>query len=135
LIGKAVMGENEILKLEGSLREAQINSDLNALSSLLSEDLIYIHSNGYVDNYQSYLEKINLGILKYQNIEIETERLMIEEEIVIKHSIMKGTVLVMGANKSIFSRITSLWLPEKGVWKLRSFQSTTIDPAITTATK
>jgi hypothetical protein len=129
------MGENEILKLEGSLREAQINSDLNALSSLLSEDLIYIHSNGYVDNYQSYLEKINLGILKYQNIEIETERLMIEEEIVIKHSIMKGTVLVMGANKSIFSRITSLWLPEKGVWKLRSFQSTTIDPAITTATK
>lgn len=135
MIGKAVMGENEILKLEGSLREAQINSDLNALSSLLSEDLIYIHSNGYVDNYQSYLEKINLGILKYQNIEIETERLMIEEEIVIKHSIMKGTVLVMGANKSIFSRITSLWLPEKGVWKLRSFQSTTIDPAITTATK
>lgn len=129
------MGENEILKLEGSLREAQINSDLNALTSLLSEDLIYIHSNGYVDNYQSYLEKINLGILKYQNIEIETERLMIEEEIVIKHSIMKGTVLVMGANKSIFSRITSLWLPEKGVWKLRSFQSTTIDPAITTATK
>jgi hypothetical protein len=129
------MGENEILKLEGSLREAQINSDLNALSSLLSEDLIYIHSNGYVDNYQSYLEKINLGILKYQNIEIETERLMIEEEIVIKHSIMKGTVLVMGANKSIFSRITSLWLPEKGGWKLRSFQSTTIDPAITTATK
>lgn len=135
MIGKAVMGENEILKLEGSLREAQINSDLNALTSLLSEDLIYIHSNGYVDNYQSYLEKINLGILKYQNIEIETERLMIEEEIVIKHSIMKGTVLVMGANKSIFSRITSLWLPEKGVWKLRSFQSTTIDPAITTATK
>ena len=129
------MGENEILKLEGSLREAQINSDLNALSSLLSEDLIYIHSNGYVDNYQSYLEKINLRILKYQNIEIETERLMIEEEIVIKYSIMKGTVLVMGANKSIFSRITSLWLPEKGVWKLRSFQSTTIDPAITTATK
>ena len=129
------MLEDVIKKLESSLRGAQINSDLNVLSLLLSEHLIYIHSNGYVDNYHSYLEKINLGILNYQKIEIQNEKVLIEKEIIIKHSIMMGDVIVMGVNKSIHSRTTTIWLIEKGFWKLRSFQSTSIDPAITTATK
>jgi len=46
-----------------------------------------------------------------------------------------GDVIVMGINKSIHSRISTIWLLEKGFWKLRSFQSTGIDPAITTAIK
>jgi hypothetical protein len=121
------MLDDVLQNLESSLRNAQINSDLSALSLLLSEHLIYIHSNGYVDNYHSYLEKINLGILNYQ--------VLIEKELIIKHSIMMGDVIVMGVNKSIHSRTTTIWLLEKGFWKLRSFQSTSIDPAITTATK
>jgi hypothetical protein len=130
-----VFFRNILQNLESSLRNAQINSDLSALSLLLSEHLIYIHSNGYVDNYHSYLEKINLGILNYQRIEIQNEQVLIEKELIIKHSIMMGDVIVMGVNKSIHSRTTTIWLLEKGFWKLRSFQSTSIDPAITTATK
>jgi|694.fasta_scaffold05685_6 hypothetical protein len=129
------MLDDVLQNLESSLRNAQINSDLSALSLLLSEHLIYIHSNGYVDNYHSYLEKINLGILNYQRIEIQNEQVLIEKELIIKHSIMMGDVIVMGVNKSIHSRTTTIWLLEKGFWKLRSFQSTSIDPAITTATK
>jgi hypothetical protein len=129
------MTEDIVQNLASSLRDAQINSDISALSLLLSEELVYIHSNGYVDNYHSYLEKINLGILNYQRIEIQTEHILIEKEIIIKHSIMMGDVIVMGINKSIHSRISTIWLLEKGFWKLRSFQSTGIDPAITTAIK
>jgi hypothetical protein len=129
------MLDDVLQNLESSLRNAQINSDLSALSLLLSEHLIYIHSNGYVDNYHSYLEKINLGILNYQRIEIQNEQVLIEKELIIKHSIMMGDVIVMGVNKSIHSRTTTIWLLEKGFWKLRSFQSTSIDPAISTATK
>jgi hypothetical protein len=129
------MLDDVLQNLESSLRNAQINSDLSTLSLLLSEHLIYIHSNGYVDNYHSYLEKINLGILNYQRIEIQNEQVLIEKELIIKHSIMMGDVIVMGVNKSIHSRTTTIWLLEKGFWKLRSFQSTSIDPAITTATK
>jgi len=121
------MSEIQIIKTEGLIREAQLNCDWNVLSEMLSKNLIYIHSNAYVDNYETYLEKIKNKILQYQKIEISTQALQLHNEIAIKTSLVRGAVLVLGNEKRLNNYTTTIWVKENGKWRPSLFQSTAID--------
>lgn len=118
------MSEIQILKTESLIREAQLKCDWKTLSETLSRDLIYIHSNAYVDNYESYLDKINHKILQYQKIEITPQIFQMRNEVAIKTSLLRGSVLVMGEERQLDNYTTTIWLKENGEWRLNLFQST-----------
>lgn len=121
------MSEIEILKIENCLREAQLGSDWKTLSELLSKRLTYIHSNGYIDNYESYLEKIQKNIIRYQKIEVSPQTIQIFDELAIRTAIVKGTVLVLDNPKQLHNYTCTTWLKENSEWKLILFQSTAIE--------
>jgi hypothetical protein len=121
------MSEIQILKTESLIREAQLSYEWNNLSKLLSKNLIYIHSSAYVDNYESYLEKIKNKILYYQKIEIVPQTFQLHNQVAIKTSLVRGAVLVLGNEKQLNNYTTTIWLKEDGEWKLSLFQSTAIE--------
>ena len=49
--------------------EVTVKGDYKALDALLADDLIYVHSNGNVDNEKTFLEGLTSGRSKYKSIE------------------------------------------------------------------
>lgn len=119
--------DTQLFALESHLTKAQLQSDWQSLEKLLSINLIYIHSNGYVDNFNSYLEKIKNHIIEYQRIDFQTQDIIIAQDFAIKHSIMSGSALVLGQPKLLHNKVVTTWAPQDGNWKLHTFQSTAIE--------
>lgn len=116
----------QLLDLESHLTKAQLQSDWQSLEKLLSINLIYIHSNGYVDNFNSYLEKIKNRIIEYQHIDFQTQSIIKTQGVAIKHSIMSGSALVLGRPKLLHNQVVTTWVAQDDNWKLHAFQSTEI---------
>lgn len=121
------MNKTGIIYLENTLREAQKNGDHIALSKILSKKLIYIHSTAYLDNYDSYLDKIKNKILVYQSIQADLKEIYISSEAAIVHSNMTAEVDVLNQKMHLSSLVTTIWIKEQSLWKLYSFQSTKVE--------
>jgi len=116
--------KNELLDLDKARIAAMLRSDHPALGGLLSSELRYIHSTGYVDNYKSYLEKISLKIITYQTIECDDYHIDIRGDIAILHSKMSAAASIQGASIVINSLTSAVWMRENNAWKMRYFQAT-----------
>ena len=116
--------QNELLELDRGRLEAMLRSDHRALKNLLSTELRYIHSTGYIDSYGSYLEKLYLQIITYQAIECDDYHIDIRGEVAIIHSKMKASATIQGSAILIKSLTSAVWMQEDNSWKMRYFQST-----------
>lgn len=121
------MNETKLLETEESIRNAQIHSDSKTLASLLSKQLIYVHSNGYIDDYTSYIDKIEKKIIQYQKINIETKSIQIFDGIAIKTSVYRGIALVIDNERKLNNYTTTVWHCNEGNWSLSLFQSTSLE--------
>ena len=59
---------NDILELDDRRFKATIAADIAALGDLFAEDLVYTHSNGFVDSKQSYLDAIAAKKFDYEDV-------------------------------------------------------------------
>lgn len=121
------MNETKILRNENLVREAQLNSDLTTLSKLLSKRLTYVHSNGYIDSYDSYLDKIQNHIIRYKKIDLIPQAIQVFDEIAIRTGIIKGHVIVLNNRKKLNNYTSNIWVKENDEWRLLQFQSTAIE--------
>ena len=62
-----------LLELHRSKFNWMVEEQLDSLSAVLSEDLKYIHSNGWIETKAEVLENIESGHLGYREIIIEEE--------------------------------------------------------------
>ena len=60
---------DEVKAAEKKRFEVTVKGDYKALEALLADDLIYVHSNGNIDNEKTFLETLTSGKSKYLNIE------------------------------------------------------------------
>ena len=58
-------GNQKLISMEKMRYEALTKQDTTTLSRLLAEDLVYIHTNGVVDNKSSLLKNIASGAIVY----------------------------------------------------------------------
>lgn len=63
--------KDDLLKTEKLRFKAMQEKDSSLLKKVLSEELIYTHSNGVKDTRQSLIASIMNGQLEYQSIDIE----------------------------------------------------------------
>ncbi len=116
--------KNELRQLDQDRIEAMLGSDRQALENLLSTELRYIHSTGYIDSYQSYLEKLDLQVITYQAIACDDYQIDIKGEVAIVHSKMTASATIQGNAIVIKSLTSAVWMQEDHDWKLRYFQAT-----------
>lgn len=58
--------------LEKKRFAAQVSKDAEVLNKIFADDLIYVHSNGKMDNKESYVASVLNGGSVYSKIDIET---------------------------------------------------------------
>ncbi|MFL6127008.1 nuclear transport factor 2 family protein [Actinophytocola sp.] len=117
---------SQIDDLEDRRYRAMVDGDTGALGELLSDEVIYTHSNASVDTKTSYLERLRTGDLVYHSLEHTTDSVVSRPGVVIIGGTMSGSIRMHGAAKSLNSRVVSVWVAEAGRWRLAAFQPTPV---------
>jgi ketosteroid isomerase-like protein len=106
-------------------RRAIMNAnDADSLGALLSEDLVYIHSNGLVDGKQSYIDRVRAGPGRYRNLTVKDFRVrrngstaICDGEVRFEHGVPGGKTIVVHAH------FLAIWRDEGGTWRLAGYAS------------
>ncbi len=117
--------EQEIRALEDQRFQAMIAGDAATLERLLSDQLVYTHSNAGVDSKASLVDGIRTGRFAYQRIERPDQAIVVHGEtaVVAGHARME----LGGANpRTLNLRYTDVWVKGPGGWQMVAWQSTPI---------
>lgn len=115
---------SQVDDLEDRRYAAMVGPDLDALDELLSDDVVYTHSNASVDTKASYLEILRTGTLVYHSLDHTTEAVVTRPGVAIVSGTMSGSIRMNGAEKTLNSRVAAVWVAEDGRWRLAAFQPT-----------
>jgi NAD-binding of NADP-dependent 3-hydroxyisobutyrate dehydrogenase/Domain of unknown function (DUF4440)/NAD binding domain of 6-phosphogluconate dehydrogenase len=120
------ISRSQIDELEDRRYAAMVDADLDTLDELLSDDVLYAHSNASVDTKASYLELLRTGALVYHSLEHTTDAVITRPGVAIISGTMSGSIHMHGAAKTLNSRVATVWVAEDGWWRLAAFQPTPI---------
>ena len=106
-------------------RAAMISADIDKISSLITDDLVYTHSSGKVDDKKSLLDAIRSGSLDYEKIEPRNTVVRAKGGTVVVTGIVSITVKAPDGLKSFDARFTAIHMRSKeGNWQLMAWQTT-----------
>jgi len=111
-----------IIALEERRRQALLACDVGALSELLSDRLVFAHSNAVYEDKTSLLAKMGSGNIVYLSLEITEQRVMDLGETALLFSRLTAEVTVGGQPRSLDNRTLSVWTREDGQWRLLAYQ-------------
>ncbi len=116
----------EIRALEEKRFQAMRDADVATLDALLSDRLLYTHSNASVDTKASYLEKVRSKFFDYLEIANVEDSIVVNGDAVFVFGRMTGRVLMQGAERRLNNRTLGAWARENGAWRFIAFQPTPI---------
>ncbi|MEL6251657.1 MAG: nuclear transport factor 2 family protein [Bacteroidota bacterium] len=123
----AMFGQN-LSELEDSRFRAQMKQDTFLLSGMLDKDVVFIHSNAYVEDKEAFLQNVASGRIRYENMLAEVGRTIIyRKKTAISRGILKVAGKYEGGSFDIRLRYTALYVKNKKQWYLLNWQSTKIE--------
>lgn len=98
-------------------------ADVDALSPLLDDAVIYGHSTGVVDTKATYLEGLSSGRVRYRTLDTTIDRSVDLGDSVVMHGAMTATLEVEGQTRAIDVIYMSVWHRDSSGWRMVAFQS------------
>jgi ketosteroid isomerase-like protein len=114
----------EIRQAEDRRFAAMLAGDVDALSQLLSDRLVYTHSTGSRDTKQSLLSKMADGSLTYLSIDHPVEQVIVLGDAVLVIGEMRAEVVLEGVARRLNNSALAVWAYEQGQWRLAAYQPT-----------
>ena len=115
--------EQDILGLENKRYSWLISQNFDSLENSLSDQLVYIHSSGVIDNKTSYLNLLKSGNVLYKRMECFDTNVRIFENIGIITGTAHFDVVVNSSIDNINLKFHSVWI-FLGEPKFLSWQAT-----------
>ena len=109
--------------------EVTVKGDYKALDDLLADDLIYVHSNGKMDNEKTFLEGLTSGRSKYKKIESVEMKARQVGELVLIDGRVNVTVETNGQSNDLDLTYLDVWAKRAGKWQMVSWHSARMQPA------
>ena len=113
--------------LEEARIDAMCSQDAEALESLLSDSMVYVHSTGMVDTKESFLGHVRNGPIQYRSI---------ERREVTGHAAGNGTVVFTGAADAhvefagspidLRFRFLAVWARHGDSWRFEAWQAASL---------
>jgi len=113
----------EVKAAEKKRFEVTVKGDYKALDDLLAEDLIYVHSNGNVDNEKAFLEGLTTGRSKYLSIEPITMNARALGDFVFVDGRGKFQVQSNGQVNDLLLTYLDVWVKRNGTWQMVHWHS------------
>ncbi|WP_424137399.1 nuclear transport factor 2 family protein [Roseomonas chloroacetimidivorans] len=119
--------QDEIRALEARRYTAMKTGNVSALAGLLSERLVYSHSDATQDSKASYLETLSNGTLRYLDVWFETKSVLeAGDHGAVALGTMGAKIIRHGEEKTIGAMTCAVWACEGGVWRLLAYQPTAL---------
>lgn len=105
------------------LRRAMIDADGKALRSLTSEKLSYGHSNGLVEDRESFVKKLVTGESDFVNMELSDQTLTVSGQTAIVRHRLDADIKDGGKPNKVRLQVLLIWQRQGGDWKLLARQA------------
>ena len=113
----------DIEAVERARFAAMTHQDVNALQSMLADDLIYCHSNGRCENKAQLLESIRTGRIVYHSVDI----LSLRPRPAAGAVIVNGSIAVDGSMDGLPLKMQLVYrgvsVRRDGQWRLAAWQA------------
>ena len=119
---------DEVKAAEKKRFEVTVKGDYKALDALLAEDLIYVHSNGKVDNEKTFLEGLTSGRSKYHSIEPLEMNARALGDFVFVDGRAKVKVESSGQVNDLLLTYLDVWVKRNGTWQMVHWHSARMPP-------
>jgi hypothetical protein len=111
--------------LERERFRAMVDADGTLLDELLSDSVIYVHTNGKRETKQQFIDAITAGRRRYRQIEIQSQDVL---PVGRETCVVSGRALIeMEANNGALLfpiAYTAIQTQEDGRWRLLAWQAT-----------
>jgi len=117
--------EDEIKSVDQAWAEAAKTADAAQLNRLLSNDLVYTHATGVIDDKSSYIEKVKSKRQKYDGIVHSNVRVKVfggHTAVLTARMRMHGTNPAGAFDDQVL--MTHVWVKSNGSWQLVAHQTT-----------
>jgi ketosteroid isomerase-like protein len=120
--------EEDLIALDRAWAAAVVANDLDSLEKLCAPDLIYAHSDGQVDSYEVYLNRLRNQTSDYQAIDISQISAKLFGDTAVVNVRANFRVLADGRQINNDLAYTHVYLKRDGEWQLIAHQSARMQP-------
>lgn len=122
--------EQQLLEREAARGRALVARDFTMLESLLSEDLIHVHSTGVVQDKAVYLDYVR-GPLTFLSVERRDLKVKILGNAAVMTGYMSNVMQPPGpaAPVTVDSHVVQVWTLGTAGWQISLFQATRLPAA------
>jgi len=113
----------QVLAINAALVTAVLKQDAAALQDLMADDLLYVHGDGQVRGKQAFIEQLGTH-LTYKSIELSDETVRVDGNLAVVSAKAAFLVFEHGGNASTQTRITRVFVKNRGRWRLTLHQAT-----------
>jgi len=116
--------EKEVEAVVEKLRLAMIDPTTDALKNITSKDLTYGHSSGLLENQDQFIEALVSGKSDFKTINLSDQTITLSGKSIalVRHK-LKAETFNGGTPGTANLGILTVWVKEKGVWKLLARQA------------
>jgi len=123
--GLAQSGHNQkILDVEQRRFEAMIRKDTAALRNMLTNDLVYLHSNALQEDKAEHIGAIVSGRLVYQKMTREQTNVRRYGRTALVNGIVQVSGILNGTPFDVRLAYSAVYRKKGGRWRLANWQST-----------
>jgi ketosteroid isomerase-like protein len=119
--------EHPISLAEERLRQAMLDSDVEALDALISSELVFTNHLGQVFGKQDDIALHRSGVLKFHSLEPSEMQMKVDGPIAVVSVRMKLSGAYGGTPFAADLRYTRIWrIEESGAWKIVAGHSSAV---------
>ena len=119
---------DEVLQAENLRLSSQMKNDLDTMSALLDEDLVYVRNSAVVDTKASYLDSMRRGETVYEIIEHTNDAVRLFGCVAILSGQGRYDVRIAGKPLKLMLRYHSVWQKKQNKLSFVSWQATRVPP-------
>jgi ketosteroid isomerase-like protein len=120
----AAASEAEIRAAEKGWAAAVVARDYSALDRIYSDQLIYAHSTGAVEDKNAYMTRLRTGAQRYDTVEHQKINIKLFGDTAVAHCHMRMTGDSNGRPFDDKIMMLHLWVKRDGRWLLAAHQTT-----------
>ncbi len=118
------------LELRAALRAlygAMLAQDLQTMGDLLADDLVYVHSPGFAETRQEFLDGMRNGRYVYERVQPTAERIELSGDLAIVYTTLDFMGGAAGQDHPAVTLLTTLgWRRQGGTWRMFLRQATRV---------
>ena len=115
--------EKEVSKAVEDFRKAMIDPDKETLNKLVSSDLSYGHSDGKLDDKQSFMENFLSGKYDFVTIDLSNQTVVVHGNTAIVRHILNADTNDSNIPGTVKLSVLTVWEKQNGQWKLLARQA------------